>query len=153
MSNLEAQAKTAVERLLKADEDQLFAQLGIRARALTADPAESGSFDPAVVFDEAEMGVLDEVGDFGRRLFRRWNHELYELACGRDTDSRKARSEISQRLGVSATAAAAYLAGLLVSSLGLSPALAAVGAAIIVKRLARPAAEEFCESWHKALKT
>lgn len=147
MTEPESQAAAAVTVLLKADEDQLFAELGIRARALAADPAVAGSFDPDVTFEEAQMGALDDVAAFGRRLFKRWQRELRALVCGDDPDDRADRGKLLGALGVGETAVAAYLATLMVSSLGIAPAIAAVVAAIVIKRFFKPALGEFCQAW------
>jgi hypothetical protein len=151
MSDLAQQTEPIVAELLKADEDQLYSQLGIRAKALAVDPSVSGSFDPDVAYDEAEMGILDDVRDFGKRLFRRWNRELNNLICGSDPDSREERAQLAKALGISEATAAAYISVLLVTSFGLAPALAAVAAAIIIKRFFRPALEEFCSVWQARL--
>ena len=48
MSDLVQQAEPIVAELLRAEEDQLYSQLGIRAKALAVDPSIGGSFDPDV---------------------------------------------------------------------------------------------------------
>ena len=151
MNDLVQQTEPIVAELLRAEEDQLYSQLGIRAKALAVDPSIGGSFDPDVTYDEAEMGVLDDVREFGKRLFRRWNRELNELICGSDPDGREERMQLARALGIGDTAAAAYISVLLVTSFGLAPALAAVAAAIIIKRFFRPALEEFCSAWQARL--
>lgn len=151
MTEAQDAAAAAVSPLLAADEQQLFEELGIRARALAEEPAAAGSFDPDVTFDEAQMGVLDDVRAFGRRLFARWSRELHELVCGSDPDDEADRKGLTEALGLGETAIAAYLAMLLVSSFGLAPALATVAAAIIVKRFFKPALAEFCSSWAASL--
>jgi hypothetical protein len=151
MIDVRTQAIEAVTPLLAADEDTLFAELGIRASALAEDPAAAGSFDPHVTYSEAQMGAMDDVRALGRRLFRRWNRELHALICGNDPDDEKERSEVAAAIGLGQTGFAAYLATLLVSSFGLAPAIAAVVAAILVRRLFRPAIEELCVAWGESL--
>jgi hypothetical protein len=110
--------------LLQASEEQLYEQLGIHAKAIAANPAVAGSFEPPVTYDGGAMGPLDDVREFGRRLFRRWNREAWELACSDKEDSdRKKRLEA---FGSGQAAFAATLSGLLVAHFGLAPALAAV---------------------------
>ncbi|HEX8320406.1 hypothetical protein [Longimicrobium sp.] len=143
--------RSQVDGLLESDEDQLFAELGIRARAMQADPQVAGSYSPQVTHSAAEMGVLDDVRDFGRRVFKRWNVQAWELVCGTDADDSKDRDDFLGAIGVDKSVATAALATLLVSHLALAPAIAAVAAAIIIKRFARPAYEEFCSSWKGSL--
>ena len=81
MPDLTQQAESAVEKLLKADESQLYEQLGIRAKAMAQDPAKSGSFEPEVTYEAAQMGFKEDVKDFGQRLFKLWNVEAYKLVC------------------------------------------------------------------------
>ena len=151
MTDAQSEATDAVAPLLSADEDQLYAELGIRARALTDDPAAAGSFDPDVTFDESQMGALDDVKAFGRRLFARWNREAHSLVCGSDPDDAADREKLANAFGLGEAAVAGYVATLLVGSLGLAPALAAVIAALVVKRFFKPARDEFCETWATSL--
>jgi hypothetical protein len=151
MTDPRSEAEHAVTPLLSAEEDQLFAELGIRARALAADPTIGGTFDPDVVYREAEMGALEEVRSFGQRLFMRWNRELHTIVCGGDPDDAADRAELVDALGVSEIAAAGYLATLIAGNLGIAPALATVAAAIVIRRFFSPAVKEFCSAWARTL--
>lgn len=142
---------TAVENLLESDENQLFEQLGIRMNAMRSDPAVAGTYDPAVSYDAAQMGVLDDVRAFGKRVFGRWNREAWELVCGTAKEDGDDRQSLLAGLGVDKTTAAAALAALLVGQLGMAPALAAVVAALVVKRFFRPVYDEFCSTWKGSL--
>jgi hypothetical protein len=151
MSNLTKQAEPAVKKLLLSDEGQLYEQLGIRAKAIAEDPTKSSSFEPEVIYDQAEMGLKEDVQEFGQRLFRRWNLEAHKLMCGSDPDAQKDREDLANAFGISDVAVAAALSALLVTYLGLAPAIAAVVAALAIKRFFRPAYEEFCVVWAKSL--
>lgn len=151
MSNLTKQAESAVEKLLKADENQLYEQLGIRAKAVAQDPTKGSSFEPQVIYSEARMGFKEDVREFGQRLFRRWNVEAHKLICGSDPGDQTDRKDLVDAFGVSDVAVAAALSALLVTHLGLVPALAAVVASLTIKRFFRPAHEEFCQVWKKNL--
>jgi hypothetical protein len=153
VSSLDDLAQPAVQKLLRADEDQLYEQLGLRLKALTIDPATAGSFDPAVAYDAAQMGVKEDILALGKRIFERWNREAYLLLCGTGADEKQDRARVLQSFGLGEVAVAATLAGLLVTYLGLAPALAGVIAAIVCKRFFRPAYEEFCGAWAKAVAT
>ncbi len=152
MPDLKKQAEPAVKKLLKSDEDQLYEKLGIRAKAIAEDPTKSSSFEPQVTYDQAQMGLKEDVLDFGKRLFNRWNAEAYKLICGSDLNDQKERKDLIRAFSSNdEITIAAALSALLVTNLGLAPALAAVVAALLVKRFFRPAYEEFCVVWKKNL--
>jgi hypothetical protein len=150
-SDLAKQAEPAIEKLLKADENQLYEQLGIRAKAIAEDPTKGSSFEPQVTYVQAQMGLKEDVQEFGQRLFRRWNVEAHKLICGPDPEDQKDREDLVNAFGISDVAVAATLSALLVTHLGLAPAIAAVVAALAIKRFFRPAYEEFCQVWKKNL--
>ena len=150
MSDLSEQAQPVVENLLQSDVDQLYVELGMRAKTVITNPAIAGQFDPPVEHDVAIMGPSDDLKQFGQRLFQRWNREANELMCGKNDDNVKEREELVNAIGFGEVAVAASLAGLLVSSFGLAPAIATVVAAVVVKRFFRPAYEEFCEVWKES---
>lgn len=149
MSTLSTQAESAAKTLLRADKNQLYEQLGMRVKAIKQDPSTAGSFDPRVVYDQAEMGAKEEIFELGQRFFRRWNKEAYQLACGSEAKDTADRKDLMASLGVSDIAVAAVFSGILVTTVGLAPAIAAVIAALIVKRFFRPTYEEFCQEWKK----
>lgn len=152
MSVLSEEAEPAVALLAESDESQLYEQLGIRAAAIERQPELAGSFDPPVTFDEVAMGPLDSVREVGRRIFRRWESSAYGLACGTGEADGADRKSLEDAFGVSSTTVAAFMAALLVSHFGIAPAIAAVIAAIVVKRFFRPAYEEFCSAWGERVK-
>lgn len=139
-----------MRNLLQSDEEQLFEELGMRTQAIAQDITKAGSFEPQVVYEGAEQGLKESLGKIGRRLFRRWNREAYELLCGADADDQGQRKELAGAIGISDVAVAAALTSALVY-LGAAPALAAVIAAIIVKRFFAPTYQEFCEIWKESL--
>ena len=149
MTTLSTQAESAAKKLLKADENQLYEQLGMRTKAIEEEPAKAGTFDPQVVYNQAEMGIKEDVRELGQRIFRRWNVEAYKLVCGSEEKDRKDREELTKAFGISDVAVAASLSALLVTNFGVAPAIAAVVAALVVKRFFRPAHEEFCQVWRK----
>lgn len=151
MSDLGDIARPAVQKLLYADEDQLYEQLGLRLKALAIDPAVAGSFDPAVTYNSAQMGAKEDILALGKRIFQRWNREAYQLLCGARADDKEDRALVLESFGMGEVAVAATLAGLLVTYLGLAPAVAGVIAALVCKRFFRPAYEEFCLAWSKAV--
>jgi hypothetical protein len=151
MSKAATQAQAAAEKLLKADESQLYEILGMRAKAIAADPATAGSFDPTVAYDESLMGIRQDVIEFGQRLFRRWSVEAYGIICGEGADDQSDRKELAEAFGLGDAVVAGAITTALVSGLGLAPAVAAVIAALLVKRFFRPGCQEFCAAWKKHL--
>lgn len=150
MNDLAKKAEPVVEALLEADEVELLEKAGIRVKAIERDPGVASSFDPEVIYAEAQMGALDDVRALGRRIFKRWNREAYTLMCGADPDDADSRKQLRAALGLGDVAVAAALTSVLVS-LGLAPALGTVVAALVVKRFFNPAYEEFCGSWKESL--
>ena len=152
MTNLANQAEPAMESLLNADEDTLFEQLGIRATAIQQNLNLGSSFSPEVSYDEAAMGVLDDVRDYGKRIFRRCSVEGYKLFCGDDPEDEEDRKQLADATGISQGQIAALVAGMLVAQLGLAPAIAAIVAAILIKRfLIKPGYQLACDKWKAQL--
>lgn len=151
MSEPTKQTESAVANLLESDEDQLYEQLGIIAKAMGGNPSVSASFQPKVTYSEAVMGPMDDVRDLGKRIFRRWNKEAHKLICGSEEIDEKDREKLKQAFGFGEVTVAGALTGLLVTQFGLAPAIAAVLAALIAKRFFRPAYDEFCEFWKEKL--
>ncbi len=145
------EAERVVTALLTEPEDELFAELGIRALALTRHPAAAGSFDPDVRYNEVWMGDLDDVNAFGRRLYERWDRALHEVVCGNDPDRNAQRRASDDALGLGEPAFAAYLTMLVISNLGIAPALASVAAVIVVKRFFNPSLDHLCQTWATSL--
>lgn len=153
MSTVQEKANdtTAIGELLGAEDDQLLVQLGMRTMAMTLNPAVAGSYAPDVTWDGTQMGGLDDLKKLGRRLFRRWNQEAFKLVCGDDPDDKGSRDEIKKAIGMGNVTLAAVVAGTLVSSFGLAPAVAGVVAALVVKRVLKPTHEEVCAVWREKL--
>lgn len=144
MTDITKQAKASIAELMQSNEEQLYEELGIRAKELARNPGVAGSFAPQITFDMKAMGPMEEIRKFGRRLFKRWLVEAYKLLCGSDPADEKDRKEVAKALSVDATTVGALVAALLISQLGMAPAIAAVVAAIVAKRFFNPAYEEFC---------
>lgn len=151
MSTLTDEATSAAADLIESDEDQLLEQLGIRIKAIESSPTVAGSFDPHVTHDSVAMGPLDAMRELGLRIFNRWEREAYGLACGTDAEDTEDRKKILTAFGLGASAVAGALAATMVSWFALAPAIAAVIAALIIKRFFRPVAEEFCAVWGERL--
>jgi hypothetical protein len=147
MEKMEKLAEPSVKKLLKSDEDQLYQQLGMRSKALAQDPTLAGSFDIKVMYDGAAMGPMEDVIAFGKRIFNIWTVQANKLVCGTEAEDSADRKKLVDALGIGETAVAVALAAIIVTHLGLAPVLAAVIAAIIIKRFFNPVYKEFCTAW------
>ncbi|MEW6498805.1 MAG: hypothetical protein AB1589_40845 [Cyanobacteriota bacterium] len=101
---------------------------------------------------EHQSPIDPRVLETGRRLFDRINPIAYELLCkplgGEDPETQKILDEtISQNY----TKAAGMLAPVLISGLGLAPAVATLLATLIIKKIAKMGSGAICETWEKSL--
>jgi hypothetical protein len=154
-----AEIAVIVDTLWELDEEQLEAQIGSHALAIGDDVVGRGTkgIDPASL-DSIDAGVASKGAidprflEIGKRLFDRVNPLVYEIMCkplgGDDLETQKILDEaISQNY----TKAAGMLAPVLISGLGLAPAVATLLAALIVKKIANYTATGICETWEKSL--
>jgi hypothetical protein len=153
-----AEIEVIVDSLWELDEEQLEAQIGSHALAIGDDVAGRGTrgIDPASL-DSIDAGVASKGAinprflETGKRLFDRVNPLVYDLMCkplGDNTDTQKILDEtISQNY----TKAAGMLAPVLVSGVGLAPAVATLLATLIIKKIANMGAKAICETWEKSL--
>ena len=149
--DIASDAQPLLNDLLKAEETQLYEILGIRENAIVADPNKRSLLDPEVTYDQAQMGVKEDVLELGKSIFERWAFEAYKLACGSEDADLEDRKKLITSSGVSEVAIASTITGLLITELAVPAAIAPVIAAIAVKRFFRPAYEEFCRVWKKKL--
>ena len=151
MSNLSTQAESVIEKWMEAEEDQLYEEIGIRAKAIVENLSVCSSFDPMVTYDQNMMGPMDSIREFGKRLFKRWEVSAYKLICGSKQEDQADRKELLDAFGANETKVAAVMAALLVSNFGLAAPIAAIVATLVIKHFFRPAYEEFCKGWKEKL--
>ncbi|GEM_PF-1530503 len=155
MSEVAKQAREAAPRLLEQETDQLYVELGLVAKSLAEAPTRAGYADLAVRLTAVpafgDRGAGDMMADFGRGLFKRIELAAYELVCASDDVSVEEREELLEAFGGGTAAVVGALATILVSYLGLSVAVAALVAAILVKLFVKPAYEEFCKAWTESM--
>jgi hypothetical protein len=149
MTKIAAQAKPAIEKLMQSDLEQLYQELGIRLKALAADAAVAGSFDPEVSYEPAVMGLMDDVKAFAKKFFEKMSREAYGLICGGGLTSEE-QKKLTEALG-NKVDFATWLAAVLVAHLALAPAAAAVVAALVVRLFFKPAHAAMCEVWASKL--
>ena len=154
------EVEAIVASLWELDDDVLEAQLGARAQALGDDVAggvatrgvDLTSWESIDVNVAARASIDPRFLDAGRRLFDRVNPLVYELMCkpigGDDAETRKI---LDETINQNYTKAAGMLARVLVSGLGLAPAVATLLATLIIKKVSKYLATGICETWEKSL--
>jgi len=153
-----AEIEVLVESLWDLDEEQLAAQIGARAQAIEEDAAalgtreiDSASLDSIDVNVAARASIERTLLEAGQRLFDRVNPLVYELMCqplGNDPQTQKI---LDEAIAQNYTKAAGMLAPVLISGLGLAPAIATLLATLIIKKIANYSATEICDSWKQNL--
>jgi hypothetical protein len=147
------QIEQSMGDLLNLDEAELVQQLGRllvtteqqigSAPSLTAAQAQGPSADAALLASPTD--VLERVAN---RFLKRFNRQLYNLICDpNDPDNPLIRTTLesgTQSLGL-------VLGGALVATFGWLPGIAAVIAAIIVKRIIKAGHTAVCEVWREQL--
>jgi predicted secreted protein len=147
MPNLEDHAQPALEKLLQSDPDQLYAELGLRQKAIVDDPAEAGRFETTATYEAEFAGPLDVLKELGQSFFKNVSKNAYDLVCGDDEANAAARQKLAKAFNSGETVFASTLAALMVTSFGLAPAIAAVVAALVVKLFLKSAYGAMCSVW------
>ncbi len=151
MSDLATMARPALDDLLKQpDETKLYAELTNRVYAIRANPSLGGSFAPEYPHVE-DYGAKEDLEAFGKRFFDRLSAQAYELMCGSDAENTQERKKLVDAFGIGKQAVAPALAALLVTYLGLAPAIAAVVAAIAITLFFQSAYGAMCDIWKTKL--
>ncbi|MEP6487202.1 hypothetical protein NDI43_00860 [Microcoleus vaginatus GB2-A3] len=154
------EVEAIVESLWELDDDVLEAQLGSRVQAIGDDVAggvatrgvDLTSWESIDVNVAARASIDPRFLDAGRQLFDRVNPLTYELMCkplgGDDAETRKI---LDETINQNYTKAAGMLAPVLVSGVGLAPAVATLLATLIIKKVSKYVATGICETWDKSL--
>lgn len=142
------------EKLATFDDNQLFLHLGMSSESASESleqPTRSASIDSIDLNTyEITRGNVELV-NFGQRLFKRLNKASYELLCKDQFDDGETLKKLNEALKDSTAKAAGVLAPVLVANLGLTPAIAAIIAALVVKTLSKAIADEICSTWKNSL--
>jgi hypothetical protein len=137
--------------LSKQDEAILLRELGHRAYKLEALP--ESALQPGLQPEtEALEGLRDHFIALGTRIYKRLIREVYAVVCGQNDADTSDRAKLREAFGLGSDAVISALVGILVSGFGLVTAIAAVVAALITKRIIKPAYEETCLYWGEQLK-
>lgn len=149
------QANELVQKIYPLDEDVLVAKLGILAEEmggdLTGKSAPRGvSVDSIDLEAGTRAAIPPGVRELGQKVFNQVNAEAYKILCTPLGDE-STRETLDKALEENYTKAAGMLAPVLVSSLGLAPSVAAIIAALIIKRISKDIAGGICSTWEKSL--
>jgi hypothetical protein len=153
-----AEVEVLVESLWELDEDQLEAQIGSHVQAIEDDVAGRGArgVDPASL-ESIDVNVAARASidpgflDAGRQLFDRLNPLVYQLMCKPLGDDPETQKILDETVNQNYTKAAGMLAPVLVSGVGLAPAVATLLATLIIKKVSKYLATGICETWEKSL--
>jgi|GEM_PF-1887389 len=148
---LAQRAQQATDQLTGIGDDELFEQLALRLKAISAEPEQSGNFALDVTLTAETLGPFDGLAEFGRRYFGKVESQIHGLICGSEDSG--TRSQLAKAFGLGPDAVTATVAALLVSQIGFAPAIAAVLATITIRVFFKPAHEAMCEQWDDRLKS
>jgi hypothetical protein len=161
MANTMANIDELLQDLSALPEDELEAQLGIRAQTIGEEAArgvaESASIESIDPNAPVPRGLVDDALATGQRLFNWINPAAYRLLCtplggeGSDETMRQLVNLLDEDLEKNMAKAAGMLAPFLTANLGLAPAVAALVSTLIIKRVAKGASKFACDSWQKTL--
>ena len=142
--------RTAQQLALEKDDAALEVLIGMRQRAIEQNPAlaDDPSFEPK--YEAQTMGALDDLKALGRRILMRWNKELYGVVCSSKPGEKKEREQVLGSLGLGEAAVIGAVASALLS-LGVTAALAAALAPLLVRKFIWPAKDELCGAWGEAI--
>ena len=131
-----------IPQLLELDEESLEEQLGLQVE---------GTLDSIDINATARAAINPEVLAAGKHFLKQLNSGLYDLMCnplGSDPETEKVLDEV---INQNYTKAAGILAPVLVSGLGLTPAIATLIATLVIKKIAKEGSEAICKSWKASL--
>lgn len=135
-----------IETWLKADENELYRELGSKAASgkldITSDQIAQGIPQP--------RGMSEDMVEFGKEFFKQLSVKVYELVCG-ENQSDPDRQKLAEAFGMGQTAVANALAALMFSHLGIVAIVASPVAALIVKLFFESGLESTCHLWREKL--
>lgn len=149
-----AEIEVLVKSLWELDEEQLAVQIGDRAQAIEDDAAGVGTrgIDPASL-DSIDVNVAARASidprllATGQRLFDRVNPLVYDLMCKPLLNDPQTQKILDEAIDQNYTKAAGMLAPILISGVGLAPAVATLVATLILKKIANYSATAICDTW------
>lgn len=138
-----------IPQLLELDEESIEAELGLQVQST----AKGLTLDSIDINATAKAAINPELLAAGKNFLKQLNSGLYDLMCnplGSDPETEKVLDEV---ISQNYTKAAGILAPVLVSGLGLTPAIATLIATLVIKKIAKEGSEAICKSWKASLPT
>jgi hypothetical protein len=138
-----------IPQLLELDEESIEAELGLQVQST----AKGLTLDSIDINATAKSAINPELLAAGKNFLKQLNSGLYDLMCnplGSDPETEKVLDEV---ISQNYTKAAGILAPVLVSGLGLTPAIATLIATLVIKKIAKEGSEAICKSWKASLPT
>jgi hypothetical protein len=158
------EAAMDVDDLLRTRAEAAAGQAGIPPNAVTLEPdvlyallaarvLATGGTDDQVrsAFDTDDLLRSETSVSLGRRIFARWSLAMHAFLCDPGAEDRQLRDRMLNAILAKDGGGVAVVAGGLVAAFGMSPAVAAIVAALAVKLIVAPAAKELCKTWGDAL--
>jgi hypothetical protein len=164
-----------LESLLRVDDARLLEEVGLQTALIRRDPTTAGQLERPRLEGLAHEFPAFDMRNLGLRLFVRYERELHNLLCGENDEDSVDREELRQSLrramgrrskpngehpGEEAreltaghAGVASILASALVANFGLAGGIAMPLAALITKRVVRPALDETCRAWGDSLRS
>ncbi|MGL5133479.1 MAG: hypothetical protein ACRC78_13190 [Planktothrix sp.] len=136
-----------IPQLLELDEESIEAELGLQVQST----AKGLTLDSIDINATAKAAINPEFLAAGKHFLKQLNSGLYDLMCnplGSDPETEKVLDEV---ISQNYTKAAGILAPVLVSGLGLTPAIATLIATLVIKKIAKEGSEAICKSWKSSL--
>ncbi|MFB2838932.1 hypothetical protein [Floridanema evergladense] len=149
------EANELAQQIYNLDEDVLVAKLGTLSEEMGGDlsgqSAPRGVSVDSIDLEVGTRGIIPPSAiQVGQKVFNQVNAEAYKILCTPLGDE-STREALDKALEENYTKAAGILAPVLVSSLGLAPSVAAIIAALIIKRISKDIAGGICSTWEKSL--
>jgi hypothetical protein len=150
--NMNDAIERAVQNRTKTDGKNLYGLLGAYSLEFPRRPAEFAAPDAGITIDETVAGVGDDAIELGKRIAKRWNRVLFDLACGGDSVDPQAKKTITDALKLgSPDAIAASITGILISTFSVAPAVAVIVGVLLGRVLLPAATKEICVFWKEKL--
>jgi hypothetical protein len=144
---LESQVKATIADYSEADDEAILEQIGIQLSAVERQTINASSAAEMGTYDGAVMGPMDDIRRIGLKLLKRLNSALYKLCCGDAQDDQEDRNKLLGAVGLGKEEVGVIIAGILISSFGVAPALAPLLGLLIAKRLIPIFGDTLCEEW------